>query len=88
MSMKRHAHQIPHSLSLGGILLVTFLGMVIFSFDRMFQSAVVVSGGVAYVVWGIVHHSLHKDLTPIVVLEYITVAALGVTVLLSMIYRS
>ena len=41
-----------------------------------------------YVLWGIVHHYIEKDLHIRVVVEYMTVALLGFLILWSIIYRA
>ena len=41
-----------------------------------------------YVLWGIVHHYIEKDLHIRVVVEYMTVALLGFLILWSIIYRT
>jgi len=45
----------------------------------------VILAAIIYVVWGIVHHWHHGDLHLKVVLEYLGLAVLGVTVILSVI---
>lgn len=45
--------------------------------------AVVIAVAVAYVLWGIVHHSRSGDLHPKVVLEYVGIAILGVAIIWS-----
>lgn len=57
-----------------------------FPYDRVLQSAIVVSFGISFVVWGVVHHHIHEELHPKVVLEYIATAVLGIVVLLFVIW--
>jgi hypothetical protein len=86
--MKKISYHFPHYFALAGILVVATLGILMFPFDRNFQAAIAVSLSVGYFMWGIVHHSVQKDLYPIVIFEYFSVAALGLIVILSLIYRS
>lgn len=79
---------LSHYLSLLGIVTASLLGLLYFSYDRGFQAAIAVSFGISYVVWGIVHHHIHDDLHPKIVLEYVTTAALGTTVLLLVLLRA
>lgn len=79
---------LPHYLSLFGVVGASLLGLIYFSYDRGFQAAIAVSLGAAYIVWGIMHHHIHHDLHPKIVLEYIATAALGVGILLSVILRA
>lgn len=70
-----------------GILMAGFIGLIIFSYDKQFQFAVAAATSVGYIFWGIVHHLHHKDLHFETVLEYVAVAALGLTILSSLILR-
>lgn len=70
-----------------GIFVAAVLGFVIFSYDRSFQVLISIAVAVSYVVWGIIHHYLHKDLYLEVVIEYIIVAALGLVTLFSLLFR-
>ena len=85
--MKTIARDLPHYLTLFGILFAGFIGFTLFSYDKGFQIAVAVATAGAYVIWGIVHHFLHKDLYLEIVFEYIAVAVLGLTILFSLVIR-
>lgn len=86
--MKTFAKDIPHYLSLFGILLAGFAGLILFSYDKNFQLSVAVSTAGAYVVWGIVHHAIHKDLYLETVIEYIAIAVLGLVIIFTLVVRS
>ena len=81
-------HHIKHYLPLFGILATAFVGFIIFRYDRDFQAAIILAASTGYVVWGIMHHFIHKDLTTQIVLEYVAVAVLGVTLVFSVIMRA
>ena len=85
--MKSFARHLPHYLSLFGILLAGFAGLILFSYDKNFQMSVALATAAAYVVWGIVHHAFHKDLYLEVVLEYAAIAFIGVVIIFSLIVR-
>lgn len=85
--LKKVTTHIQHYLPLLGILSAGTLGFVIFSYDRVFQASTVLATAVAYVVWGIVHHYIHRDLHLSVFIEYIAVAALGVAIIFSLLFR-
>jgi hypothetical protein len=85
--MKDINKHIPHYLSLMAILLAGVVGFYLFSYDRLFQAAVGVSIAVSYVAWGIVHHLIHDDLYPSVIVEYILVASLGLVIVFSLIFN-
>lgn len=86
--MKRITKHFSHYFPLIGILSAGLLGIYLFSYDRVFQVAISISVAVSYVVWGIVHHFIHKDLYLEVVVEYFAIAALGLVVVLSMILNT
>lgn len=79
---------LPHYLSLIGVFIAGIFGIYIFSYDRRFQMAVVLATAAAYVAWGVVHHFLHRDLYLSVVIEYLTIAILGVVLVFSLIFRA
>ena len=81
---KLQTRHLPHYFSLVGILLVSVLGFLFFSYDRDFQIAILFSVAISYVVWGVVHHKLNDDFYPSVLFEYVAVAFLGVAVVLSL----
>lgn len=78
------AHYFPLllMLTIGGILLIFF------SYNVSYQA--VTAGIVAflYVIWGVVHHFLHKDLDAVVIIEYVLVASLGLLIIYSMLFNT
>lgn len=77
---------LPHYLSLFGVVLVAGYGLYIFRFDKYFQSAIAISAGVAYVVWGVIHHHVIDQAHHKIHFEYLSIALLGVIVLLGVIW--
>lgn len=63
-------------LSLLAILAVGFSSLY-FSSDRYFQLLALTTTIFFYVLWGIIHHHLHHDLTAKIVVEYVLMGALG-----------
>jgi len=86
--MEKALKQMNHYLPLFGILFAGALGFFIFSFDRVFQAALAVATAAGYVSWGIMHHKIHKDLYPEVIVEYVAMAVLGLVIIFSVIFRS
>ena len=86
--MKQVTKHIQHYLPLFGILFIGGTGILLFSYDKKFQAACVVATALGYFVWGLVHHYLHRDLHLSVVLEYLAIAALGVVVVFSLLFRA
>lgn len=79
---------ISHYVSLIGILVVSFIGFYMFSYDRFFLAGIAVALSVSYTAWGIIHHLVHKDICINIVLEYVSVAILGLAMILSLIFRN
>jgi hypothetical protein len=86
--LKKIAHDLPHYLSLFGILGVSFVGFYVFAYDRVFQESIAVALAASYVVWGIVHHHIHRDLHLSVVMEYIAVSLVGLVIIYSLVLTS
>lgn len=52
-----------------------------FKGDRQNQYMVMVFFAIAYLIWGIIHHSIHRTLHVKIVIEYILIVALGLLLL-------
>ena len=76
-----------HYTPLIGILIAAVFGFVYVSYDIGFRVSLIIAASLAYISWGLVHHYIHKDLNLSVILEYISIAALGVIIGLSIIFR-
>ena len=85
--MKKIAKDVQHYLPLLGILIIGAFGFINFSYDKMFQLAIAVSVACAYFAWGIIHHYIHRDLYISVLVEYLVIAALGVVIVFSLLFR-
>lgn len=86
--MRAFAKHLPHYMALFGILICGFSGLVLFSYDKNFQTAVAIATAAGYVSWGLVHHAIHKDLHLETILEYLVISALGLVIIFSMIVRT
>ncbi len=83
MSIK-HFKDLPHYMPLFGILGAGILGFLIFSYDKQFQVGVAISVAGGHLAWGIIHHMIHNDFRPEIVLEYLAVSILGLAAILSL----
>lgn len=81
--MKLVFSKVPFYTPLLGIYALTVLVFVSFPMDRPFQRAAIIAAALAHVTWGIIYHYIHKDLSAVLVLEYVAIAALGVASILS-----
>lgn len=86
--MKTFIKDLSHYLVLFGILLAGFAGLILFSYDKTFQTAVASALVAAYATWGIAHHYLHEELRIETVIEYLVVAILGFVIIFSIIIRT
>lgn len=67
-------------------LLAGWLALMVAAFalalgNEVSEAAVVILTGTGYVLWGIVHHYLIKDLTAKITAEYVLMAILTITIL-------
>jgi EamA domain-containing membrane protein RarD len=86
--MKSFTKDISHYFVLFAILLATFAGLILFSYDKNFQVAISLALALSYVSWGVVHHHLHNDLHLETFLEYLVIAFLGFVIIFSVIVRT
>lgn len=86
--MQKHLKHLPHYFSLIAIFFAGVIGFYTFSYDRFFQIGVAVAMASAYVSWGIIHHILHKDICLSIVLEYLSIAILGLVMVFTLIFRT
>lgn len=75
----------PHYVPLLGVFAAGILAFIIFSYDKQFQIGVAISLAAAHITWGVVHHMMHHDFSPEIVLEYVAVSALGLAALMAVI---
>ena len=52
--------------------------------DHVLQLAAAGATAAAYVLWGIIHHAVQKDLHPKIVIEYMLIGAIAVVLLLTL----
>lgn len=79
MTQQFHKH-IGYYIGLGVVLLLGLPLLALTGFDKAFQMSVMVLLAFFYVLWGLLHHHMHHDLHTKIVLEYIVMAALGVSI--------
>ena len=79
---------LKHYLSLASLLSVAFGLFWYFSYDRQAQIAVTLATGAAYVLWGVIHHTIKKDFHWRVMVEYLAVAFFACVVVIFLIFRS
>ena len=77
---------LTHYMSLFGIIVISLFGLLVFQYDKNFQTAISISAGASYIVWGIIHHHIHEDLNLKIILEYICFSILGIAILTTVIW--
>lgn len=58
----------------------SFIGVLLVAPNVQLQMLVVTINSIIYVIWASLHHYLHHDLHPKIVLEYILVGFLGISI--------
>jgi len=79
---------LKHYLSLMSILSIGFGLFWVFNYNRQAQVGVTLVIAAAYVLWGIIHHSIKKDLHWRIILEYLVVATVASLVVIYLLLRA
>lgn len=83
MKIEQKKNHIVYYLSLFTIFFFGFILITVTNYDPNLQLISLLMTSFFYVLWGIVHHSLHHDISSKIVIEYVLFAALGVLLVLS-----
>lgn len=78
---------LKHYLALMAILSVGLGAFLFFGYNRTVQIGIVIVLSAVYVVWGIFHHALKKELHLRIILEYLMVAILASIVVIFLLLR-
>lgn len=78
----KHLHMIVLAIILG-LSLVTF---VVLNGKRDLQFLIGFVSALSYVLWGIIFHVIERDLYPRVIVEYVSVAAVGLVLLYTVLF--
>jgi len=79
---------LKHYLALMTILSIGFGLFWVFNYNRQAQIGVTLVIAAVYVLWGIVHHSIKKDLHWRVILEYLVVSTVASLVVIYLLLRA
>lgn len=71
-----------HYISLFLIFGFGLLGISLAYSSKKLQAEILILTAVFYVIWGILHHRVNHRLNSKIVIEYILIAALGITALM------
>lgn len=75
-------------LFLASILSIGFGLFWVFNYNRDAQIGITLALGAAYVLWGVIHHSLKKELHWRILLEYFVVATIASVVVIFLLMRA
>jgi hypothetical protein len=81
-------HNLLHYSVLVVMMNIIVGAFLFFSFEKHYQMIIVLVAGLAYVLWGIIHHHVNDDLHSKVVAEYVLVALLAELIIFSLILRA
>ena len=71
-----HTH-LTYYISLAVLLILGFILIMLTGYDVRVQLTAVMLTAFFYVLWGVVHHIVHHDISAKIVVEYVLIAALG-----------
>lgn len=75
----------PHIIHFIILLAILGIGVAMFFYEsgnQLTQLAVGIVSSIAYVTWGIIHHTLQQDLHRKVVVEYVLIGVIAVILLM------
>ena len=75
--MLHNSTYIHHYTVFAFILAAGMLGIAWFRSNQLFQQLILWATLACYVLWGIIHHSIRKDLTLTVLLEYLFIGGVA-----------
>ena len=84
--MQKSLKHLSHYFSLITIFAAGIIGFYEFSYDRSFQLSVLIALALSYISWGIIHHTIHKDICLAIVMEYVVVSILGLVLILTLLF--
>lgn len=77
------AHLKRHGFYWLSLIIFASLGIFLFSLlsqDKRLQFVIILTITYIYIIWGILHHWFHHDLTAKIVVEYILMGSLGISI--------
>jgi uncharacterized membrane protein YjjP (DUF1212 family) len=88
LNIQKRTKNLTHYLVLISIFFLSFLFFWLFSWDKNYQAVVAILSATSYILWGVVHHHLEKDLCFEIVVEYASIALIGLASLLTLIFTA
>lgn len=79
---------LKHYLALIAFLSIGLALFLIFNYNRQIQIGITLVIAAGYIVWGMIHHTIKKQLHPRIILEYVLVATVASVVMIFLLLRS
>lgn len=79
---------LKHYLALIAFLSIGLALFLVFNFNRQVQMGITLAMAGGYIIWGIIHHSVRKELHPRIILEYVLVAIVASIVVIFLLMRT
>ncbi len=79
---------LKHYLALIAFLSISLALFLVFNFNRQIQMGITLIMAGGYIIWGVVHHSVKKELHPRIISEYILVATVASIVVIFLLMRT
>lgn len=79
---------LKHYLALIAFLSIGLALFLIFNYNRQIQIGITLLMSLCYLVWGVVHHTIEKELHPKIILEYFVVATVASILVISLLMRT
>jgi len=79
---------LKHYLGLIAFLSIGLAFFLVFNYNRQIQMGITLAMAAIYVAWGIIHHTIKKELHPRIILEYILVAIVASVVVIFLLMRT
>lgn len=88
MNKNLMSKDLKHYLALIAFLSFGLTLFLIFDYNRQIQVGITLLMAAIYVVWGIVHHAVKKELHPKIIFEYLIVATVASVVMIFLLMRA
>jgi len=79
---------LKHYLALIAFLSIGLALFLIFNYNRQIQMGIALVMAAGYVAWGVIHHTIKKELHPRIILEYVLVSILASVVAIFLLRRT
>lgn len=79
---------LKHYLALIAFLSIGLAFFLVFNYNRQIQMGITLVMAAGYVIWGIIHHTIKKEVHPRIILEYFIVAIVASVMVIFLLMRT